>query len=392
MKGNAMRRVFLTLTLIAASASAQEPALDWQGWFIKGEEAFKAAHYQEAAEDFQKSIALNPSALAPHLYLGKAWIAMYIPGATSTENIELSRSGEQEIQRVLQMDPYNIEALESLASLTLHEAQGATGPSERSAKLDEAASLYERLATADPTNKDAYYSLAVIDWTKWYPAYMAIRNELGMAPADPGPIPNAAVRKNLSQQYGKTLEQGIAQLTKAIEIDPSYSDAMAYLNLLIRERADLRDTVEAYKTDVQTADDWVQRALDAKKAHTTAPRFAIGAPPPPPPPPPPPLTTANASTPQRIRVGGNVQAQNLIQKVDPDYPPLARSARIQGTVRFTAIIARDGRIQNLQLVSGHPLLVESARQAVEQWVYRPTLLNGQPVEVVTQIDVNFALQ
>lgn len=82
---------------------------------------------------------------------------------------------------------------------------------------------------------------------------------------------------------------------------------------------------------------------------------------------------------------------NLINKVTPEYPPLAKAARLQGTVRFTATIGKDGTIQDLQLVSGHPLLVESANQAVRQWVYRPTLLNGQPTEVITQIDVNYTL-
>jgi len=108
-------------------------------------------------------------------------------------------------------------------------------------------------------------------------------------------------------------------------------------------------------------------------------------------PPPPPPPAEKPKTPQRIRVGGNVQAANLIRKVLPVYPPLAKQARIQGMVRFTAIIGKDGTIQNLQLVSGHPLLVEAARQAVSQWVYKPTMLNGEPVEVVTQIDVNFNL-
>jgi protein TonB len=109
-------------------------------------------------------------------------------------------------------------------------------------------------------------------------------------------------------------------------------------------------------------------------------------------PPPPPVKEApKTATPQRIRVGGNVQQANLIRKVQPVYPPLAKQARIQGTVRFTAIIGKDGTIQNLQLVTGHPLLVEAARQAVSQWQYKPTLLNGEPVEVVTQIDVNFTL-
>ena len=109
------------------------------------------------------------------------------------------------------------------------------------------------------------------------------------------------------------------------------------------------------------------------------------------PPPPPPVKKEENKAPQRIRVGGNVQAANLIRKITPVYPPLAKQARIQGTVRFTAIIGKDGTIQNLQLVSGHPLLVEAARQAVSQWQYKPTLLNGEPVEVVTQIDVNFTL-
>lgn len=98
-----------------------------------------------------------------------------------------------------------------------------------------------------------------------------------------------------------------------------------------------------------------------------------------------------APAPERIRVGGNVQAMNLINKVVPAYPPLAKQGRIQGTVRFTAYIAKDGHIENLELVSGHPLLAEAAQEAVKQWVYKPTLLNGDPVAVVTQIDVNFTL-
>jgi protein TonB len=111
-----------------------------------------------------------------------------------------------------------------------------------------------------------------------------------------------------------------------------------------------------------------------------------------PPPPPPPVKEApKPVTPQRIRVGGNVQAARLINQPKPPYPPLARQARIQGVVRFTAIIGKDGRIENLQLISGHPLLVQSATDAVKQWVYQPTLLNGEAVEVVTQIDVNFTL-
>jgi protein TonB len=97
------------------------------------------------------------------------------------------------------------------------------------------------------------------------------------------------------------------------------------------------------------------------------------------------------ATPQRVVVGGRVQQAMLIRQVKPVYPPLARTARVSGVVRFTAIIGKDGTIQNLQLVSGHPLLVPAAKDAVSQWLYKPTYLNTEPVEVLTQIEVNFLL-
>jgi protein TonB len=107
------------------------------------------------------------------------------------------------------------------------------------------------------------------------------------------------------------------------------------------------------------------------------------------PPPPPPPAAAKPTGP--VRIGGRVQEANLIRKVTPVYPPLAKSARVQGTVEFTAIIGKDGTIRELKLVRGHPLLVNAARQAVEQWRYKPTMLNGEAVDVITQIDVNFTL-
>ena len=104
-----------------------------------------------------------------------------------------------------------------------------------------------------------------------------------------------------------------------------------------------------------------------------------GAPPPPKP------------TQQRIRQGGAVQAAMLVNRVQPQYPPLARQTRISGTVRLHAIISKDGSVQQLEVLSGHPLLVQAALDAVRQWKYRPTTLNGEPVEVDTTIDVIFSL-
>ena len=102
--------------------------------------------------------------------------------------------------------------------------------------------------------------------------------------------------------------------------------------------------------------------------------------------PPPPKVTQS-----RIKQGGNVQAAKLINRVTPNYPPLARQTRISGTVRLHAIIGKDGSVQSLTLESGHPLLVQAALDAVKQWRYQPTLLNGVPVEVDTTIDVIFTL-
>jgi len=95
--------------------------------------------------------------------------------------------------------------------------------------------------------------------------------------------------------------------------------------------------------------------------------------------------------PQRLRVGGNVQQANLIQKVQPIYPLQAKQDRVQGKVQFSVLIGKDGHVQNLTLISGEPVLADAAKDAVSQWVYKPTLLNGQPVEVLTQVDVNFTL-
>lgn len=107
---------------------------------------------------------------------------------------------------------------------------------------------------------------------------------------------------------------------------------------------------------------------------------------------PPPPAPAKPTTPGRMKIGGVVEAANLIYGPKPDYPQLAKLARIQGSVRLEALIATDGTIKDLKVVSGHPLLVKAALEAVEHWRYRPTLLNGQPVEVETEIDVNFALE
>jgi protein TonB len=110
---------------------------------------------------------------------------------------------------------------------------------------------------------------------------------------------------------------------------------------------------------------------------------------PPSPPLPPPVPSVKASP---YRQGGKVQAANLIHQVNPVYPPIARQTRVQGVVVMEAVISKDGSVESLRVVSGHPLLLQTALDAVKQWKYRPTMLNGEPVDVVTTITVTFTLQ
>jgi TonB family protein len=382
-----MRRLYFVLLISACALFAQDAAkpVDAPGWLDRGVQAFKNARYDEATDAFQRSVDLDPSNLKAHLYLATVFFAQYIPGATSPENVAFADKARAEFEHVLTMEPDNKTAMQYLASIAYQTSSGIRDLEEKFRRLDEARGWYQKLVAVDPQNKEAWYSLGVIDWLKWYPKYMEALNQAGMKPDEPRPFSNFNLRLDLRNSSGQLVEDGLAKLTKALEIDPQYSEAMAYVNLLVRERASLDDTQEQYEKDIAIADDWVKKSLEAKKAavgENAGGGEGTSAPP---------TSTSPESGVQCIRVGGNVQAANLIKKVIPVYPPEAKNARIQGTVRFRVILNADGTVQNLQLVSGHPLLVRAARDAVQQWVYRPTLLNGEPVEVETTVDVNFTL-
>jgi tetratricopeptide (TPR) repeat protein len=230
----------------------------------KGVQAFKSAKYSQAVDHFKEAVQLDPEFPTARLYLATAYMSQYIPGADSPENKQNADAAEREFLKVLEKDDKNTVAISSLASLHYNQASG-NDPVKKAEQFEEARKWYSRLAQVEPTNKEAYYSLGVITWGKWYPELMGARAKLGMKPEDPGPIKDQKIRQELKAKWGPVVEEGIQNLKKALEIDPEYDDAMAYMNLLIRERADLADSVEEYKKDVQTADNWVQKALETKK-------------------------------------------------------------------------------------------------------------------------------
>ncbi len=345
----------------------------------EGVAEFKAGRYEVAIKRFEQAVSLQPDNVNAHLYLGTALQQLYVPGARSGENLEALRRAESEFQRVLELDRTNVTALSSLTALA-YKSAGGLAYEERARKIDEAIRWNEQVVMIDSKNKDGLYWAGVLRWSNFYPDYMTARRDDGLTPEMPGPIRNSNLRVDLVNRYGRSIEDGIRYLCHAIELDPMYADAMSYLNLLIRERADLRDTQDEYQRDIAEANQWVDRAVGTKKVQA-----ALGTSPP--------SVSASAAPPPlpalpRIRVAERIQDLNLTHKVDPVCSALATDARVHGEVNFTVVIGQDGLPSNIQIISGHPLLVPAALDAIKARVYKPTLLNGAPAEVLTTATFN----
>ncbi len=251
-----MKRQILVVLALASLAlvTAGCEKLKARDQLNRGVQAYKNAQYPQAVENFKMAVQLDPNFPTARLYLATAYMSQYIPGADSPENMQMAQAAHEQFQKVLEQDPKNDVAIASIATLYYNQK-----------KFDDAKQWYEKLIAINPKNKEAYYTLGVIAWSKWYPVYGASRAKLGMKPEDPGPIKDKKVKEELKAQWIPVVNDGIANLQKALDIDPEYDDAMAYMNLLIRERADLDDTPDQYKKDIDTADNWVQKALQTKK-------------------------------------------------------------------------------------------------------------------------------
>jgi tetratricopeptide (TPR) repeat protein len=231
----------------------------------RGIQSYKGARYADAVEFFKEAVELDPSNVNGRLYLATAYMSQYIPGAESPDNMQLAKQAKEEFTKVLENHPNDTTALASLASLSYQQAQGMPDLEQKLKKLDEAKEWYLKLIAADPQSKEGFYSLAVIDWVKWYAAWMKARADMGMKPEEPGPLKDKKAKAELKEKYAAVVDDGMKNLDRALQIDKDYDDAMAYMNLLIREKADLDETPEQYKADVERADVWVQKALETKK-------------------------------------------------------------------------------------------------------------------------------
>ena len=250
-----MRKAMLILAVAAMAVLATScNQLRARDQLNKGVQAFTNAQYPEAVERFKTACELDPGFAAARLYLATAYMQQYIPGANSPENEKMAQAALDNFKKVLEQEPKNTLALQSIASIMLNEK-----------KWDEAQQWFDKVTAVDPNNADSYYSIGFIAWSKWYPAYGTARANLGMKQEDPGPIKDKKVKDELKAKWGPVIDGGLQALDKALQINPEYADAMAYENLLIRERADLADTKEDYEKQLKIADGWVDKALATKK-------------------------------------------------------------------------------------------------------------------------------
>ena len=231
----------------------------------QGVNAFKNAKFADAVSHFKTAVELDPSLSSARLYLATAYRSQYIPGAESEENRDFAKRAMEEFTKVYELEPTNKLALQSIASLHYDEAQAFTALEDKFKKLDEAKNWHEKILKVDPSAKESLYTIGVIAWAKTYPIRKKARVELKMKDEDPGPIKDVKVRNQLAARNMPIIEEGMAAMRKAIEVDKEYDDAMAYLNLLLREKADISDTAALARQYSDEADNWVQRAVETKK-------------------------------------------------------------------------------------------------------------------------------
>lgn len=222
----------------------------------KGVEAFKTARYEEAINHFQQAVALDPTLPMARLYLATAYSQQVVPNLQTPDNLKDAQLAIQNFQMVLDKEPKNINALKGIAALYLNIQN-----------FDQAKAYQNKVIAVDPNDAAAYYTIGVIDWTLAYKNALPVRQSFGLH--DNGdPIKDKKACADLAEKNGPLIQEGLDSLTKATQLKENYDDAMAYINLLNRRKAENEcGNDDARKADIATADEWVQKAMAARKAN-----------------------------------------------------------------------------------------------------------------------------
>jgi tetratricopeptide (TPR) repeat protein len=228
---------------------------------VKGVQAFKAGEYEVAVNHFQNSIKLDPNYESARLYLATAYSYQVVPNLDTPENLKVAQKALNGFNEVLSKDPNDLGALKQIASIHRNIKQ------YEQAKLDE-----EKIISLDPGDAEANYTIGVIDWTEAYKNATTILGEAGLTDDGNGnPKKSKAVCEKLVAANTDLVNEAMKYFQKAIDINPNYDDAMSYMNLDYRRKADLEcGNDDARKADLAQADMWVQKAIGARKANEAA--------------------------------------------------------------------------------------------------------------------------
>jgi tetratricopeptide (TPR) repeat protein len=254
----------LTLAAVALALFSSEGCskLRARDQLNKGVTSYKNAKYEEAIDHFQQSVALDPSLINAKMYLATAFAQQYIPGVEDPDNLKMADQAIEQYKRVLDMNAAREQKVNS--------AKGIAYLYLNMKKFDDAKKYYRMAADMDPNDPEPYYSVGVIDWTACYQPRMEERAKLGLKPDEnlnPKNKEQKAACSQLKEKNWPSIQEGIESLNKAIQLRPDYDDAMAYLNLMYREKADVEcDDLATRQEDLKTADHWVDQTLITKKA------------------------------------------------------------------------------------------------------------------------------
>lgn len=240
----------------------------------KGVGAFKNGQYDNAIEFFKQARDLDPTLMNARLYLATAYASQYIPGAPSDANMKLGNQAIAEFKDVLGIDPNNLSAIDGIGSIVFQMAGTPYDPK----KFEESKTYHQKHIDLKPNDPEPYYWVGVIDWTLAFRANNEMRaeynkNNIKKQVKDTEPLP-PSIRPDYTTKYGTLVDEGIADLQKAIQLRPDYDDAMAYLNLLYRRKADMVETAEERDALLKQADDLVDKVKEVKQKRAEQPQPA----------------------------------------------------------------------------------------------------------------------
>ena len=240
----------------------------------KGVAAYKNAQYDTAIEDFKEAKDLDPGLMNARLYLATAYASQYIPGAPSEQNMRLGTQAVNEFKEVLEKDPNNLSATDGVGSILFQMAGTPYDPK----KFEESKSFHQKHIDLRPNDPEPYYWIGVIDWTLAFRANGEARaaynrDHVQKQVKDTDPLP-AALRSDYTSKFGPLVEEGITNLLKSIQVKPDYDDAMAYLNLLYRRKADMVESADERGALLKQADDLVDKVKEIKQKRAEQPQPA----------------------------------------------------------------------------------------------------------------------